>query len=444
MSNNGISRVEYFQKQFLRVQDFADEQVYHVAMRHRHNIAHHSWGIVRGLDIVNDPDGALFVQPGFAIDGYGRELILAARRRVDPTEFSHKGSVLNVFLVYSRQTSNPPPPGYAGCGNSGNGSDYRASESPTLRFEKPDPAFPNRRQPKFVPQTDLNFDATRTPVDDPALVWPVFLGQVTNTGSDSKPAYLINPADRPYAGLLGEGVTAPSGRARLQIGENQYFAQKDPFSGFGVFVPAMADQPALEVDSGGGISLRGDAQLQGNLTINNGALEFVVGTASAPQTRDQLNPEPQPWKIYLDSSAHELRIEMEKGAGGVTNEVAIGAFDSDQKKFVPCLTVDDQCNVTVSGDLIVQGQITGTSATGPTLVSAGLSQEAREFVLSGLLSGVSGSSILLDRFFKKPVLSATAQSMANALASDPALRATVADTLKANFSSQAVDLKNLL
>src|SRR4029077_10019980 len=146
------------------------------AMRRRHNIAHHTWGIVRGLAIVIDPDGTLFVQPGFAIDGYGRELILSARRQIGPKEFSDKGNVLDVFLVYSRQTSDPAIPGYAGCTtanangtNGATGPAYRAEEVPILRFEKPDPSFPNRRQPKGVPQAEYSFDATRVPIDDPGI-----------------------------------------------------------------------------------------------------------------------------------------------------------------------------------------------------------------------------------------------------------------------------------
>ena len=62
----------------LRPQDFGDEQAYHIAMRRRHIIAHHLWGIVRGLELA--VENALFVQPGIAVDGYGRELILSARR----------------------------------------------------------------------------------------------------------------------------------------------------------------------------------------------------------------------------------------------------------------------------------------------------------------------------------------------------------------------------
>ena len=52
MDADRIVRVRYFDRQFLRPQDFTDEQTYHVAMRRRHNIAGHSWGILHGLALT--------------------------------------------------------------------------------------------------------------------------------------------------------------------------------------------------------------------------------------------------------------------------------------------------------------------------------------------------------------------------------------------------------
>ena len=54
MASDTIARVNYFDRQFLRTQDFVDEQAYHIAMRRRHNIAQHRWGIVAGLQLVLD------------------------------------------------------------------------------------------------------------------------------------------------------------------------------------------------------------------------------------------------------------------------------------------------------------------------------------------------------------------------------------------------------
>ncbi len=74
-----IERVNYYQLEYLGAEDFKAEQAYHRDMRRRHNVGHHTWGIVAGLELVEKakPSGAgydVFVQPGFAIDGFGREI----------------------------------------------------------------------------------------------------------------------------------------------------------------------------------------------------------------------------------------------------------------------------------------------------------------------------------------------------------------------------------
>ena len=73
-------RLHYYERQFLGVRDFQDEQAYHNTKRRRHNLGHHTWGIVTGLDLIEQPvegggDGVdVYLQPGMAIDGYGREI----------------------------------------------------------------------------------------------------------------------------------------------------------------------------------------------------------------------------------------------------------------------------------------------------------------------------------------------------------------------------------
>ena len=182
MSQDSIARVHYFERQFLRTQDLADEQAYHLAMRRRHNIAHHVWGIVRGLELVADTEGNLFVQPGMAIDGYGRELVVPDIRPLPMNVFVEKGSdVLDVWVEYDRIAGDPAPRGYAGCGGDTSLRPYRWQEHPLIRVTVPDPAFTNRRQPESVPQGDLDFDPSRKPQDDPQKDWPVFLKKLLPT-----------------------------------------------------------------------------------------------------------------------------------------------------------------------------------------------------------------------------------------------------------------------
>ncbi|MFZ2101297.1 MAG: hypothetical protein WAU86_12110, partial [Oricola sp.] len=74
MAENQIERLNYYQGQYLRAQDFRDEQEYHRDLRRRHNLGQHTWGIVAGLELVEeDKEGGsgkdIFIQPGMAVDG---------------------------------------------------------------------------------------------------------------------------------------------------------------------------------------------------------------------------------------------------------------------------------------------------------------------------------------------------------------------------------------
>lgn len=442
MESNGTARVHYFDRQFLRSADFADEQAYHVAMRRRHNIAQHTWGIVEGLDLKAEEDGA-FVQPGYAIDGYGRDVILPRRERLPVEEFENKRTdVLDVWIVYGRDMSNLAPPGYAGCGPNA-GAQYRLPEAPSLRLEKPDISYPDPRQPKGVPPGDYQFSATRLPPDDPNTIWPVFLGQLTRT-ADPKNPYSVNRAKRPYAGLAGESVIAPSGKTCLQIG--QPFRKNDP-PGFAVFIPAEAaedQEPKLQIDDEKDITLRGDATVFGNVKLPQGALEFSAANVVNPP--DGVLAPPQPWKIYVargDNGETELRIEMGAGASG-KNLVSVGAFSDDEKKFSPCLTLDDQCTVTIEKDLVIGRSITNLDGSIPEVVSAGLSKEVRDFVLSSMMSGIGGSSAVLESIFKPSAPKPTALEMASQLAiSDPDRQAFI-DIVKTHFPGLQTELKTKL
>ncbi len=70
----------YFDGQLLTANDFRAEQNYHREKRWLHNRMLHGYGIVSGLDVSaqenESGDAQLLVAPGYALDGYGRELIV--------------------------------------------------------------------------------------------------------------------------------------------------------------------------------------------------------------------------------------------------------------------------------------------------------------------------------------------------------------------------------
>ncbi len=441
-----VTRDNYYDRQFLRPEDFTDEQAYHVAMRRDHNIAAHSWGIIEGL-AIKVTNGTPYVLPGVAIDGYGRELILTDLKPVPVQRFAQTGQdLLDVWLYYELVSSESAPAGYTGCGTTGS-QFYRWVEQPVVRLLPPgadDP--PGRRAPPEVPDADIDFPPSRLPPDDPARPWPVFLGQLREDRSGPQRVYVPDETGRPYAGLVGEQVTAPSGRARLQIGAEQ---DKDTRR-FAVWVPADdPGEPRLQIDDKGEVEVRGKLNVDGDVTVD-GAVELGVGpaqTGPTPWSISYVKPpkgeEPpveqaKPAKveeprIELDQSAkgEELRIELPAPAVGPAAQVVVGHWDADANKFQPCLSVSADCTVKVAGDLVVDGSVTMSGE----LIAPQLGPEATRVALSSFLTGVGGVSTLLDRLSPSPVTAEPTSDVelrriARDLAGNPGRRAAFAALVK--------------
>jgi hypothetical protein len=122
-------RMHFFDRQFLRASDFQAEQAYHLDRRRRHNAGFHSHGVVEGLLVVPSEDANhVKIEPGWAVDPLGREIVLVASRTV-PIE----GVNVNIWMAYPdpEPLSDPSPdPGVTG--------DTRIHEAPVLRVVPPD------------------------------------------------------------------------------------------------------------------------------------------------------------------------------------------------------------------------------------------------------------------------------------------------------------------
>lgn len=82
MATDQIERPQFYHRQYVGPDDLNTALTYLRDMRRRHNLAHHTWGIVVGLDLMEQPatDGSdsvdIIVQPGLAVDGFGREILV--------------------------------------------------------------------------------------------------------------------------------------------------------------------------------------------------------------------------------------------------------------------------------------------------------------------------------------------------------------------------------
>lgn len=328
--NGTPTEVNYYPGQHLTANLFRTEQAYHVTMRERHNLAGHDWGIALGLQL-----SAGYVEAGYAIDGYGRELVLPARTSFPLSTFDELGAdSLDVFLVYGRSVD--PTENYV-------------VEQPVIKLDRALGAGTDRRHPK-VTAGDENFDATGTAPQDTLHPWPVYLGTITRdpTAPANPPTISGDPV---YIGARAAQVLTPAGDAHLDLGQDVAVYGTDPNSPALQWKhadPASGVQAQLKV--GGALTVGGDLSINGGRVVIPGAgggsnpgwqLDHVTSTASG-------------------STVEQLRLVLGDPATGATAEFVVGCFSNGQ--FTPCLTVTADGTVTVHGNLIVTGtaQLNGT------------------------------------------------------------------------------------
>src|SRR4051812_45980203 len=121
MATADVERLRYYAQQYLGPADFTDEQAYHRGMRRRHNVGHHTWGIVVGLHVIERTPSSgpleVWLTPGMAVDGFGRELLVLRARRLDKELFAGltADDHYELWIRYQERSGRPPPNGYRSC-----------------------------------------------------------------------------------------------------------------------------------------------------------------------------------------------------------------------------------------------------------------------------------------------------------------------------------------
>jgi len=115
-----IERIHYYERQYLSAIDFAAEQDYHRDARRRHNVGQHTWSIVVGLELEERTEGgqlSVYVLPGFATDGYGREIVLTSPYKLDGLLFDRFNTLAHrkVWIAYEETDAQPPAFGFDVC-----------------------------------------------------------------------------------------------------------------------------------------------------------------------------------------------------------------------------------------------------------------------------------------------------------------------------------------
>lgn len=366
MALSPASRVNYFDRQYIRLAELRDEQAYHLQQRRRHNLSHHTWGIVIGLDLLIE-DGSPVVRPGLAVDGYGRELLLLNRAVCGREQFDRLGARrLDLWLEYRLDLADDrlAP---AECGGADANRRYRATERAEVVVTRGG-ARPDPRHPPGVPPTAFEEPLLATP-DDPVQRWPVYLGRIVmDIAEQGEASFEIDGADRIHAGLNAELIDHPGNGGRIElgrrttevdsrrVGDDEYRYAAGPQRDFAVFAggaPSDELQPTLAVYDGA-TQIRGATEVHGNLVLDGATLQFPDAASAAAQTGGVP-------ALYRHGDA--LRFDLGTLAEG-SRTLAIGVVKDGEFKPALEVRVEDavgqappQVRVTVFGDLHVKGSI---------------------------------------------------------------------------------------
>jgi len=246
-----IERLNYYEGEYLGAVDFEAEQEYHRDMRRRHNIGPHTWGIVTGLDIAQFPNGGpnnevdVLIQPGVAVDGFGREIVVFSPYQLTAEMFSDFSAkqTLTVWIGYSQQMLNPDSDTCASANQSNAYSRVQESFQVVIQPIPPtsDPIYvggnvvtpptaSNWAQPTTLPALPSTEGAVVIPLDDSVPFqelpddnttanWLVQLGQVLWDGVNQvfvQSAAGTANQNRQYAGSVAAAIYAPAGILTIQ------------------------------------------------------------------------------------------------------------------------------------------------------------------------------------------------------------------------------------
>ena len=246
-----IERLNYYEGEYLGAADFQAEQEYHRDMRRRHNIGPHTWGIVTGLDVAQFLNGGannevdVYIQPGVAVDGFGREIVVLSPYELTTDLFADFPSkqTLSVWIGYVQQMINPNADTCAAVGQTNAFS--RVQETfqivvdpipptsdpvvvggnnvtpPTTTGWTQPPALPPlpATEGDVVISLDDSVPFQALPDDNTTANWLVPLGQVLWDGPNQRflqSAQATANQGRMYAGSVTAFVYAPAGVLTIQ------------------------------------------------------------------------------------------------------------------------------------------------------------------------------------------------------------------------------------
>ena len=350
MTISDIERNHYYPQQYLGAADFEDQQAYGRDMRRRHNLGPHSWGIITGLELVekareSDPGFVdVYIMPGEAVDGFGREIVVLEPTLLDtaPFQIFANSQTHAIWIAYDEQALRTPISGFVSCESTDQYS--RIRETFKILVSPPDPqtdgitvggiTVPNNNpspdDPKIPLDDSVSYQELPSPTD--TARWPVRLGSAFWDGPTGKfktaGAQLLQ--GRSYAGLIGASVLSPTGELRLAS------RTTPPNAALATHVPGPAGR--IDVDA--------NMVITGNTHIWGGKLHFndIGGADDSMPLWMQRNSPP------AGGSGSDLRIHIGDQADPTTRLTIGPGTSPDKEKAVLAVRGDDKVDI-ASGTL---------------------------------------------------------------------------------------------
>lgn len=247
MPNELVERPQFFEGQYLGAKDLSAAVDYGREQRARHALGAHTWGIAAGLQLITQESPAgggqveMYIQPGYAWDGYGRAVAVLSPYRIPEALFATQSSgSIKVWLRYDEVEAQADPFGNGQC----NGTDqYRRVEETFILEIGEKSAIVDRQDGISLAGLDVNdarealiqfednaplicdasipFQALPTLDENPR--WLIPLGVVKWVAGSPGYFTALEEAEhketrqlRRYAGVVAEGIQAADGVIRLR------------------------------------------------------------------------------------------------------------------------------------------------------------------------------------------------------------------------------------
>jgi hypothetical protein len=378
-----IERLNYYEGEFLGAVDFQAEQEYHRDMRRRHNLGQHTWGIVSGLDLVQVPNGGttpppgnlptvdIYLQPGVAVDAFGREIVVLNKTQLTQDLFAAYGNLTGLHTMYIwisyAQLMLQPPADACTALNQPNAFG-RLQEAFALTATNDSKSPPNgvivvdgKTLPLptpletgdivFPPDDSIPYQEFST---DDSAIWYVALGRVSwdasngvfvqQTKTNLDDTWLA--VGRQYAGIVASTIYAPA--ASTTYAPGPALTLKDRFT--------VSPLPA----GSNGVSV----EVEGSLTVDlllDAEQNILVGSAFDPNSKLTMSPvtinassADQSFIQFRDSSGPQFSIWETPATTSPKNPAGLNFGETDTNG-----------NPTTS-DLFIQGGKVGIGTSSPS------------------------------------------------------------------------------